>query len=122
MADLDVFVITAARTPKRKRPEVLTPSVLPQARVPTSRVVRSVCDGADRLSPIQRLVGPVLGAVSVSGRNRKTAHRATAAGPSLGNQDVVLFGRTRARAELRVCGFPSTGRAYSHGNPEQALI
>src|SRR5262249_59210814 len=44
------------------------------------------------------------------------------AGPAFGHQDVVLFGGARARAELRVFGFPTAHGTNSHGNPERALI
>src|SRR5437763_13624748 len=99
MARLDVLVIPAARTPIGKRLQVPPASVLPQARVPAGRVVGPVGDTADRLRSIQRFVGPVFGAVSVSGRDRKSAHGTAAAGSSLGSQDVVLLGRARPRAE-----------------------
>jgi hypothetical protein len=45
---LDVLVVPAVDAPTRKRCEVLTPSVLPQARVPASRMVGPVGDGTDR--------------------------------------------------------------------------
>jgi hypothetical protein len=48
MGNLDVLVVPAVDTPSRKRREVLTPSVLPQASVPASRVVGSVGDGTNR--------------------------------------------------------------------------
>src|SRR5262245_19711839 len=83
VTDLDVLIVPAADAPVGKGREVLTPSVLPQASVPTSAMIGFICDGTDRLGSVKAVVGSVFRAILVPSRNETPTHRTAAAKSAL---------------------------------------